>query len=60
MTGQEHYREAQRLLLLSHGATFKDDETTYARQAQAHAILAIAAAQLEIAERGRPMRDVAL
>ena len=56
MTGPEHYREAERLLLLAEsplGAAMLADGYDVTAQAQAHATLALAAAQVEaVAARG--------
>ncbi|MFE7517610.1 hypothetical protein ACFU8I_41245, partial [Streptomyces sp. NPDC057540] len=51
MTGPEHYREAERLLALAHRHSYGDDAdpdvgTSLALEAQGHATLALAAAQL--------------
>ncbi|MFE6816040.1 hypothetical protein [Streptomyces sp. NPDC057677] len=51
MTGPEHYREAERLLTMAHRFTYGDGGdaavgAALAAEAQAHATLALAAAQL--------------
>jgi hypothetical protein len=61
MTGPEHYREAERLIAQAgqeHGAGWNDNAVFLNGQAQAHALLALAAATaLNDAECGKPGPD---
>jgi hypothetical protein len=60
MTGEEHYREAERLLDIAENNILDDepDQIAVTARAQVHATLALAAAQSHVpAQHGYPARE---
>lgn len=58
MTGEEHYREAERIAGQAHDGDYLDEPTRarYAAVAQVHATLALAAAAASAIDPDRPAR----